>query len=611
MAQVYNIKNNSGDSQQSVPNAAIVFLPYSIRDTFHATDDVKNVPSNAISTGIIISTSDLLSVSITNNKGSATQTADVMLTGQNYDYMRNLAPGDNAFIIMHNDAGLFQQVMANAQTKNAFGDNLPNGGFDSGLKFYGKVNAIREVSSTDGGTGIKSIRYNVTLKAFTELESQIYFNELLQSAAAAQILDLAKISDKWRALFDGKPSQNVEDVLNFIIETFLGVGPSPKNRVIKGAVKTPNQALSIPALVAQFLNFDTSGTKAIGYTYDDLLNVLIGIQKYPNSQVTDPNAKIFEPDISTQLNGYVFVPASNFSNSTVWGLLEQHCNGTINEMFTCLRCDGSGDIAPTLVIRQKPFTSKFFQNSNAIPVTNFLDLPVWSIAAERQIQNYNIGTSDAVRFNFIQVYGKSPSFANPDATTYNQLVAKNYAIDDLDILRTGGRFGTFTNNADVNGNGTKSNNLNSNIRSWTDLISDWYINGHLKLNGSITMSGIYEPICVGDNLQYQNVLFHIEGIEHRYSVDEITGTKSFMTTALLSNGIVVDGNYYYNITPLQASVNDKILPGISGDVNNPKLDANQSTSSVPSQQNQANNPALGNLIANNSATNALKNIGIG
>lgn len=584
----YFIQNNTSDSQQSSPKICIVFLPYKTKDTFHSTLSKIKDASSAVDTDLILTTSDIGSCKISTSKGAATQTADVLFYPNQRNYLKTISTGDNCFIYLHNNEShsidgqnrtlSFDEVVQSLKNKQPAND------FYSGLKFYGKVNAVREVFNT-GSDGVKTVRYNVTMKGSTELESQIYFNNLLQSPTAAALLDLANISSKWRSQFDAQPSQNCQKVLDFIVETFLGVGPDKRRLANSGGnQRSPNQALAIPTQVATYFNRNNNAHGSVGFTYDDIVVRSFGIQKYPDPSLdedTDVNAAKFTPDTEESLNGFVNVAASNFSNTTVWGLLQQHSNSTINEMYSTLRTDVNGDIVPHIVIRQKPFTSKFFasQNYSNLPVTNFLELPRWIIAPERAIGSYNIGTSDAVRFNFIQVFGKSPTFANPDATTYNQLVAGNYAIDDLDIIRTGGRFGTFTSNADIIGQGNNQNNLVKNIQTWTALVSDWYINGHLKLNGSITTSGIVEPICIGDNLEYQGILFHIEGVDHTYSCDENGGNKSFSTSLMLSNGILTDGNYVHTETAQHIKDNTKpgVLPGINGEDNNTSQQADVKT----------------------------------
>jgi hypothetical protein len=48
--------------------------------------------------------------------------------------------------------------------------------------------------------------------------------------------------------------------------------------------------------------------------------------------------------------------------------------------------------------------------------------------------------------------------------------------------------------------------------------------------------GIYEPIAVGDNLEFDFVIYHIEGVIHRCTISQ-DGVKSFRTILTISNGI--------------------------------------------------------------------------
>jgi hypothetical protein len=71
---------------------------------------------------------------------------------------------------------------------------------------------------------------------------------------------------------------------------------------------------------------------------------------------------------------------------------------------------------------------------------------------------------------------------------------------------------------------------------WNKLYADWVFNGHLKENGTITCAGIHDPIAVGDNLQLENTVFHIESITHSMGIDS-NGHKHFKTSLSLSFGV--------------------------------------------------------------------------
>jgi hypothetical protein len=73
-------------------------------------------------------------------------------------------------------------------------------------------------------------------------------------------------------------------------------------------------------------------------------------------------------------------------------------------------------------------------------------------------------------------------------------------------------------------------------KEWTYLVADWVINGHLKMNGQIQTIGVEEPICIGDNFDFDDTVYQIENVSHMMSISG-EGVKSFRTQLSLSMGI--------------------------------------------------------------------------
>jgi hypothetical protein len=72
-----------------------------------------------------------------------------------------------------------------------------------------------------------------------------------------------------------------------------------------------------------------------------------------------------------------------------------------------------------------------------------------------------------------------------------------------------------------------------------DLMSDILMGQHLRLTGTLSIIGVQAPICHGDNLEWDGVVFHIESISHQCQIAP-DGKKVFATTLSLSHGIRVD-----------------------------------------------------------------------
>jgi hypothetical protein len=74
--------------------------------------------------------------------------------------------------------------------------------------------------------------------------------------------------------------------------------------------------------------------------------------------------------------------------------------------------------------------------------------------------------------------------------------------------------------------------------NWITVKTDILFGMHLKLTGTLDCFGIFEPICEGDNVEWDGVVFHIESVSHTCGI--IDGKKHFMTNLALSNGIKLD-----------------------------------------------------------------------
>jgi hypothetical protein len=327
-------------------------------------------------------------------------------------------------------------------------------------------------------------------------------------------------------------------------------------------------------------------------SYADILTTIMGVQNYiPQNNPDLAESSLFpEYDVPAEpvnriqtkkeLLG-VFNPVMpEFNNRPLWSLLQQFLNPTINEMYTCMKPNQFGRIMPTLVARQIPFTTDAFDTSvrvgrsstdvgpddfgpsndtgKKIAVTRFSNLPRWAMHP-LMFNDVDIGRSDATRFNFIHVYGQDATQA--PTTTISQQITNNPPIrDDLDIQRAGLR-PYMTTVACAN-----ANTLGKAPTVWMRLIADRLIGSHLTLNGTISSIGIFAPIMEGDNVQYDENIYHIESVNHHCSIG-MDGAKDFTTILTLSNGLrdtekAGDAPIYPGVNPED---NTHFDPGVSVD----------------------------------------------
>jgi hypothetical protein len=184
--------------------------------------------------------------------------------------------------------------------------------------------------------------------------------------------------------------------------------------------------------------------------------------------------------------------------------------------------------------------------------------------------SFDLGRDEAARINFVQFFGKS--VIGKDGYSISEEIAQgNYLFDKDDVSRSGLR-PYIVNSLFDQPIPPRTDGL---FRSpgWAKIVGDALMGGHLKMSGTINFFGIQDPICVGDNLEFDSVVYHIEGISHTCVITP-DGKKNFMTSVTLSNGVNFDSNnqslkydemdyqdaYKYRTDDYSS---EQLLPGIS------------------------------------------------
>jgi hypothetical protein len=190
---------------------------------------------------------------------------------------------------------------------------------------------------------------------------------------------------------------------------------------------------------------------------------------------------------------------------------------------------------------------------------------------------HDIGRSNALRVNYVQAWGEmagGPGLDGQGTTVPNinpvdyqsfQFRTGNLVIDKPDIKRSGLRTYVTTIPYDF------PNKIAATFAPvWAHWLSDWVVNGHLKASGTITLTGVTEPICIGDNFEWNGIVFHIEQITHSAQISPV-GMLSFRTTLSMSNGLSVNtdettrypymDNMYRETLQTQDQQRDQVYPG--------------------------------------------------
>lgn len=560
----------SGESEgfsvhQTSPAWVLTFVRWQNRDTYRTA----GTSGTEVRDPEVVE-NDCLQVSVTTSKGQLTPSMNATLVMTDKNYVASIAPGDFVLVNMLNWEKDARRVADAARAKEPI-----NGEFD-GFKGVFKVQGVRRVVSVDPNTGTKIVLFKINGFAFTEYNNTIYFNPYMidpNQDPKNQLLFASYIGRDWTNLVNSKGLTNVQDVIATLIQSFIGAGITNEGRYEKnGTLKSPNVHFFMPQLVGALLG--VTGAKAA----KDIYVHVFGIQKYLSGSSQDL-ASGMNPEggkmrqkfnriyyTATPCGGDTFLKPEYWNQIKTWSIINQYTNAPLNEIYTCFRISPSGNVMPTVVFRQIPFTNEDFKQS--YPVTKFMNLPRWEIDPAL-ILDQDIGRDESARINFVQYFGKSTVGAE-GADIAQEIARGNYAYDVEDVQRSGLRPYVVTTQFD------EPTTTNKEYRSpaWAKIVGDALIGGHLKFNGTITTAGIVEPIAVGDNLQLDNIVYHIEEVSHTASISVQDGRKIFRTQINLSSGVSVDSSAAGTRYPEMANPGayarrledwntDEILPGVS------------------------------------------------
>lgn len=566
----YIAPEGSGESEdfavhQTSPAWVLTFVRWQNRDTYRTA----GTPGTEVRDPEVVE-NDCLQVTTTMGKGQLTPSMSATLVMTDKNYVASLAPGDFVIVNMLNWEKDARRVADNARAKK------PINGPDDGFKGVYKIQGARRVLSVDPNTGTKMVLFKIDAFAFTEYNNTIYFNPYLidpNQDPKNQLLFASFIGRDWTNLVNSKGLTNVQDVIATLIQSFIGAGITNEGRYEKnGTLKSPNVHFFMPSLVGKLLGVDNAKAAKDIYVH------VFGIQKYLTGSAQDlaagmnPQGGKMQQKFNriyytgTPCGGDTFLKPEYWNQIKTWAILNQYTNAPLNELYTCFRISPSGNVMPTVVFRQIPFTNEDFKMN--LPVTKFMNLPRWQIDTAL-IMDMDIGRDEAARINFVQYFGKSTVGAE-GADIAQEIARGNYAYDIDDVQRSGLRPYVVTTQFD------EPTTTNKEYRSpgWAKIMGDALIGGHLKMNGSITTAGIVEPIAVGDNLQLDDIVYHIEEVSHTASISVADGRKMFRTQISLSSGVSIDSSPAGTRYPEMANPGayarrqedwntDESLPGIS------------------------------------------------
>lgn len=581
-------KNSSPDENalvhQSSPTWVLTFIRWQFRDTLRTKTDEPNTVRSTL-----VVENDCIAVDVMSDKGNLTPSCQITLVETDVNYATEIEPGDFVFVNMLNWERDSRRVADNARAI------LPINGTKDGFKGIFKVQSVRRFVNVEPNTGIKTVLYKIDGFAFTEFNNTIYFNPNLvnQKNLANVGLYIADVAPAWASFVskDGKPF--VQEVISFLIQNFIGSSQNPDSLMVNGLVVSPNVHFSMPTTVGRLLGttksrkLDATDFKTVTAA-KDIYRYLFGVQQYSSGSNLTMAAGMNPSNLegktrypgfeytSTFCAGNTLLKPEYWNQVKLWSIMNQYTNSPLNELYTAFKINLNGRVMPTIVFRQIPFTSEDFVGqrfgvqdtfAQTIEVTQFLNLPRWQIDSAF-ILNMNIGRDEAARINFVQYYAKS-NFNDKGIEIAGETASVNYVFDKDDIARSGLRPYVVQNQFD-----DLPNTLVQLAPIWARIMGDALIGGHLKMNGTVNCIGIVEPIAVGDNLEVDGIVYHIEQVVHSCAINPANGVKSFRTSIKVSHGVSVNssatGTKYAEMTFTSGYAdrandyaNQQILPGIS------------------------------------------------
>ena len=545
------INPNSVDSHQTSPAYLLTVLRYENRDTF-------NYEGNPIETRKpLVIYNDAISVTVSNSKQGITSSLSAVLLAGDLNYATAIAPGDYVFVNMVNwdytvaEINSLGEDVNPKSLRNRAIQGLPINNYNDGFKGVFKVQKVSKVLRTDPNTGVKAYYFEMQAFGFTEFNTVIYYDPQIFAELSGNFkVFMQQFEGWWGDVVSSKgkgKSKNflIQNILPVVINSTIGVGKKQTNTKIQNPTLVHFQ---LPEKVSGLLGLKDAKVAA------DLYHYYIGIwQASKGNQSIAPKFG-FNPEIEPSselpagfyntgidLQGNKVAEPEYWNNVKVWAIIQKYTNSLINEMYTTYRVNPNGRIMPSLVIRQKPFTSNHFQKERDLKtkfspptekqdVTRFLDLPRW-VLNPNLVYSMNLGRDEASRVNFVQIYTRT-THVNDGKNRAAQSGTGNYQFDVQDITRHGLKPFLATADYDYPEEASKS----TKGKQWANLIADMVIGGHLKESGTIECVGIQDPISVGDNIEFNGIVYHIENISHNISITT-SGKKSFRTNLTVSYGI--------------------------------------------------------------------------
>ena len=542
-------------SNIKTPHAAVVIWNYVNRLGAEDTDkstlhDVEKV---------ILSTVSCISIKTAKSKGQPQGTFELRLAPTK-NWVSVLSPGSWLAILMSQQKIEYSDLVETAD---------PNK-----IKMLGRIESVRAHVTVNQETGARSTEYIVQGSDWGGVfNTAIYVDPLIRDVGSNTFWGQWKVIYEQHALeawSTGLPSpkknmevllklwgtdSNVVTNVNDALNSLEGIGSTATFEGISPITLKSTTVLRFPTEVSRYFGFrQNSIADIINLNYEGI--VLSNNQRYVDP---DNGSTIYYDQYKKIENEAVGIiqPNTIFGTHTIWQLLIDNCNDTLNELIADIRWNPKGKAELALYRRVRPFVFRedFIGKNDVIDITaRFSDVRTVSIPTD-EVLAVDIGTNWRDKSNFTEVM---PDQSLGDFIRPHAVKLQSQSFDEHAFSREGFRpiikstkYLAPTSELGFDPYGTAK---------WKNLLREWYFNTHLLLNGNIVFIGQNNYIQVGDNILFDEslitsshntnvdtllssdknpkILAHVESVAHQFTVS-INGARNFITTVSFVRGIAV------------------------------------------------------------------------
>lgn len=619
MPTKYHVRPNSVDSHQADPHWMALVVRYEEVLSFDKKKLWESHPFDvAVDSDIppmwerpaLLLSNAITSWVINMSKDNHTSGASFELARSSIDYSKEIQPGDwLLFWVVDSEAEFLDLKNRLKKILNSPGaiDTKVNG-FHDGLKFVGKANSPKQnIRITQNGT--LEISYSLSAVQFSEFDCQVYVTPNQVALSNTALLGANDLARDIGLVSQVGLQFNPTDRIKSELRVWLGDGPPEIAKSIVGEgtaaarALSPNDQFLIPKTVSKIV----LGNDGPGRYIDLLEGSFYGLQGVgqfdgeisKQADAPDRIAAAFKMTEAGPATGYYYGYAFTGQDTTIWSKIGFYANEPINEMYVTLRISPENRIKPFFVYRQSPFSSDAMSGYSAnadgqvtsrsdgsAKVTAFKSLARWVIDTKMVVAAL-IGPSDSLKYNYIHFQGADVTSVDFVPANQASYVYTPPVKDSKGIQRDGLRTKIVSSySASVN----RAEPDKEIGRTYTQFLADLMMGAHLTWTGSFSCRGIVEPIPVGDNMEFNGIIYHIQSVSHHGSILS-NGVKSFDTSITATHGMAneVLSQGRPDVYPFQVNWKDfpqylqpRASTDIRSDINDATVDTNSSIGNASS-----------------------------